>query len=55
MIIILAYIGTFDNLCSIVISNQHFLLLQVEIFNGRGKPPTLVDKDEGLGKVKRLI
>ncbi|PNX75078.1 acetyl-CoA acetyltransferase cytosolic 2-like protein, partial [Trifolium pratense] len=25
-------------------------IVPVEIFNGRGKPPTLVDKDEGLGK-----
>lgn len=32
-----------------------FCFLQVEIFSGRGKPSTLVDKDEGLGKVNRLI
>lgn len=25
--------------------------MQVEVSGGRGKPPTIVDKDEGLGKV----
>lgn len=26
--------------------------MQVEVPGGRGKPPIIVDKDEGLGKVK---
>jgi hypothetical protein len=29
--------------------------MQVEVSGGRGKPSTIVDKDEGLGKVKELI
>lgn len=27
------------------------LLIQVEVSGGRGRPSTIVDKDEGLGKV----
>ena len=30
------------------------LYIQVEVSGGRGKPSTLVDKDEGLGKVNRI-
>jgi len=28
--------------------------MQVEVSGGRGKPSTVVDKDEGLGKVRFL-
>lgn len=31
------------------------LYIQVEVSGGRGKPSTLVDKDEGLGKVNRIF
>ena len=31
------------------------LYIQVEISGGRGKPSALVDKDEGLGKVNRIL
>lgn len=36
----------------ILISVLH---LQVEVSGGRGKPSTIVDKDEGLGKVIALV
>jgi len=29
--------------------------MQVEVSTGRGRASTIVDKDEGLGKVNRLI
>jgi hypothetical protein len=29
--------------------------MQVEVSGGRGRPSTIVDKDEGLGKVKESI
>lgn len=31
------------------------LCIQVEVSGGRGKPSTLVDKDESLGKVKIIF
>lgn len=36
-------------------SDPLFLCLQVEISEGRGKSSTIVDKDEGLGKVNKVI
>jgi len=29
--------------------------MQVEVSGGRGKPSTIVDKDDGLGKVNRVV
>jgi hypothetical protein len=29
--------------------------MQVEVSGGRGRPSTIVDKDEGLGKVNNLF
>ena len=31
--------------------NSHICIVQVEVSGGRGKPATVIDKDEGLTKV----